>query len=73
MKKMSKRYRKRRRRTFKRYKGGSGGIDPRYTFWPQTIVNLGRDSLAQSQNVMNTMRAYPSVVSPNPMVQPINK
>jgi hypothetical protein len=58
------------RRTRKQYKGGS---DPRYTFLPQSIINFGRDSLAQTQNLMNAGKAYPPVVSPNPMVQPINK
>jgi hypothetical protein len=69
MKKMSRRMSKRKRRT-RKYKGGS---DPRYTFWPQSIINFGRDSLAQTQNLINAGNAYPPVVSPNPMNQPINK
>ncbi len=69
-------YRKRgKRRTLKRfrYKGGLAGLDPRYTLLPQSIVNIGRDSLAQTQNLMNAGKAYPPVVSPSVMNQPINK
>ncbi len=66
---MSRRMSKRKRRT-RKYKGGS---DLRYTFWPQSIINFGRDSLAQTQNLINAGNAHPPVVSPNPMNQPINK
>ncbi len=63
--------RKRNKRRTRKYKGGLG--DPRYTFFPQPIINIGRDSLAQGQDFMNARAGAPPSVSPSIMNQPINK
>ena len=49
-----------------------GGSDPRSTLLPQSLVNLARTVMENSQNSMNASLGKPPVVSSNVLSQPIN-